>query len=51
MPHTYRVVKGKTGYKIKSETKTLKRTFKSKQTAESTIGNLYKLAKGKHKKY
>mgnify|MGYP003717738787 CR=1 FL=1 len=51
MPHTYRVVKVKTGYKIKSKTKTLKRTFKSKQTAESTIRNLYKLAKGKHKKY
>ena len=51
MPHTYRVVKVKTGYKIKSNTKTLKRTFKSKGTANAAIRNLYKLAKGQHKKY
>ena len=51
MPHTYKVVKVKTGYKIKSKTKTFKRTYKSKGTANATIRQLYKMAKGLHKKY
>ena len=54
MPHNYKVIKTKTGFKIKSKQKTFKRTFKSKKTAEATIRNLYKLAagnKGHKKKY
>lgn len=49
MPHTYRVVKVQGGYKIKSQTKTLKQTYKSKRSATARINNLYKLAKG-HKR-
>jgi len=50
MPHTYKVVKVATGYKIKSNTKTHKVTYKTKQTAQKAIANLYRLAKGKHRK-
>ena len=52
MPHTMKVIKGSTGYKIKTNKKVFKRTFKSKKTANAAIRNLYKLAKkGRHKKY
>jgi len=51
MPHTYKVIKVAKGYKIKSSTKTHKVTYKSKATAKKAISNLYKLAKGSHKKH
>ena len=51
MPHTYRVVKKKDRYKIKSNNRLLKRNFTSRATAEAAIRNLYKLTKkGSHKK-
>ena len=50
MPHTYKVVKSSTGYKIKSKKKTLKRTFKYKVTAAEALRNLYRLAARKHRK-
>ena len=50
MPHTYKVVKVATGFKIKSATKTHKQIFKSRASAQKKISNLYKLARGKHKK-
>ena len=50
MAHTYRVIRVATGFKIKSATKTHKQIFKSKASAQKKITNLYKLARGKHKK-
>ena len=42
MPHTYRVVKRKNSYKIKSKTRVFKRNFKTRATAEAAIRNLYR---------